>query len=179
MSLVPLAAALIRRTLADESYAIDLELAIEDRVARRGLVDQLASDHELGALSPTEWLWFAQWRQQHGGALDPIVLEFLGSVGIGRPQRFALRGLVMRDRRTVRDVATADATESTGLQWLATHVTVSDPVELARDALQHATPVAWWVIDRLVTDERHRRAATDFLEAFAATVGAASRDRPQ
>jgi hypothetical protein len=100
--------------------------------------------------------------------LDPLVLSLLASAGFGRSLRFDVRGLVMRDDPTIRALS-LQRYESTGLLWLREQIAVSDPLELTRDALQHATPLGWWVVGRLAADDHTGEVVTDFVEAFAAS----------
>src|SRR5215468_2755028 len=100
MSLIPVAAALIRQAAADENYAQDLHDAVgADDAARHGLVFDPVGQAELDWLSASEWLWFARWRQDLGGPLDPTILSHLdlGLATSSRVSRFEFRGLIMRD----------------------------------------------------------------------------------
>jgi hypothetical protein len=75
------AAALIRQAAADENYSQNLHDAVnENAPARHGLVGDPIEETELGWLAPSEWLWFARWRQDLGGSLDPQILSYLDLV---------------------------------------------------------------------------------------------------
>ena len=67
-----------------------------------------------------------------------------------RASRFEFRGLVMRDPATNRaavEATTPRAREDAGLQWAQEHaLSFPDSLEVARDALQYATPAAWFTI---------------------------------
>jgi hypothetical protein len=118
----------------------------------------------LGWLSPREWLWFARWRQDLGGRLDPLVLSHLDVVlaNASRASRFEFRGLIMRDPRANRAAPGAISRQSqyvdAGLQTAARHAgNFPDSLEVARDAVQYATPAAWFTI-RVLTSLDYRRA---------------------
>jgi hypothetical protein len=175
MSLIPLAAELVRRAASDENYAMDLDACVRaDESAFEGLVNARIDTPELGWLSPSDWLWFLRWRQSRGGSLQPVVLDFLASIGASRAARFQLRFLVMRDAATeewaLRSYEVGHA-ESVGLTWLDLHARASaDSEEVARDALQAATEPAWFTLRVLTSldDRRSTRVRTQLLE-FAHT----------
>jgi hypothetical protein len=101
MSLVTVAAATIRQAARDENYAQDLqEMVATNPTALEGLVHRPIDESDLRWLSPSDWLWFARWRQGMGGDLDEGVLNHLESWVRSRFARFELRSLVMRDPRT-------------------------------------------------------------------------------
>lgn len=176
MSLIPLAAALIRQAAADENYAQNLHNAVhENPPARHGLVDDPVEEIELGWLSPSEWLWFARWRQDLGGSLDPQILRHLNLVlaTASRASRFEFRGLIMRD-----PAANLAATEAisrqvgyndVGLQSAERHARdFPDSLEVARNAVQYATPAAWFTIRVLTSlDDQRARQVRGWLEQIA------------
>lgn len=168
MSLVPLAAELVRRAASDEGYALDLERAIENRTARRGLIRAPIEPQELRALSPGDWLWFMLWRQNRGAALDDVVLTHLTSLGTSRAFRFELRGLVMRDAKTEAELKN-ETDRSVGLSWLAAQaLEAPNPLEVVQDALQYATEPAWFTIRSAVSSVGERGAPVrGMLRAFA------------
>lgn len=68
MTLIPLAAALIRQVVLDENYRLDLEAAVtQDDAVARGLIEEPVTPDDLPWLSPNQWQWFAYWRQSEGG----------------------------------------------------------------------------------------------------------------
>ncbi|MDA0182904.1 hypothetical protein OJ997_21510 [Solirubrobacter phytolaccae] len=175
MSLIPVAAELIRRAASDENYAIDLQAAVADDAVFAGLVEAEIGREELGWLALAEWQWFAAWRQGLGGPLDDRVLEHLGRAAQhSRSARFELRALVMRDPETealagsISGTASADA--PAGLRWLRTHAReFVDSEEIARDALQFATEAAWFTLRELTAPEHPRtEAIRGLLLQFAA-----------
>jgi hypothetical protein len=177
VSLVPVAAALIRQATADENYAQDLRNAIDENPpAWHGLVDDPVEETELGWLSLTEWLWFARWRQDLGGSLDAQILNHLDSAleNASRASRFEFRGLIMRDP-AANFAATEALTrqggyEDVGLQSAERHARhFPDGVEVARDAVQYATPVAWFTIRVLTSlDDQRAQRVRRWLGQFAA-----------
>jgi len=162
VSLITLAAPLIRQAAADETYQQDLHDSVADEsAAREGLVYAAIDTQDLGWLSPSEWQWFARWRQSMGGMLDTRLLEHLAFTATSRSGRFELRGLVMRDPHTEERAPTANPTasypEAPGLQWLQRHaLEFPDSFEVARDALQYATRPAWFTL-RVLTSHQHER----------------------
>lgn len=175
MSLIPLAAELIKQAAIDENYAMDLETSARaDEGAFNGLVNARIDTTELGWLSPTEWLWFVRWRQGHGGSLQPVVLDYLASIHGSRALRFQLRYLVMRDPATEESALQSYETgtaESVGLTWLDAHARVSvDSEEVARDALQVATEPAWFTLRVLTSlDDPRSIGVRAQLRVFART----------
>lgn len=173
MSLIPLAAELIRRAAADENYAQDLHSAVQDKDAFDGLVHGGIVEPDLGWLAPSEWLWLARWRQGMGGRLDALLLDYLEFAISSRSARYELRGLVMRDPLTdslaARTSATDPELDDVGLRWLRAHSQeFPDPLEVARDALQYATEAAWFTL-RVLTSLGHQRGeqVRQELAAFA------------
>lgn len=180
MSLIPLAAQLIKRAATDENYAMDLYVSIgTDRGALEGLVHGQVDEGELGWLSPSEWLWFVRWRQSSGGSLQSAILEYLGSMSVSRASRFHLRYLVMRDpatERAARALGETRPAESVGLRWLERDAhTSAESGEVARDALQVATEPAWFTLRVLTSLDDDRSADLRAqLRAFAERNGIAS-----
>ena len=177
MSLIPVAAAFIRQAADDENYAQNLHDAVhENPPALHGLIDGPVDETELGWLSPSEWLWFARWRQDLGGTLDPQILSHLDLVlaTASRASRFEFRGLIMRDPGA--NLAAAGAIsrlgqyEDVGLQAAERHArNFPDSLEVARDAVQYATPAAWFTIRVLTSlDGRRARQVRGWLERIAA-----------
>jgi hypothetical protein len=161
MSLIPIAAELIRQAAADDNYSQDLYAAVSaDQGAFRSLVTGPVEEDDLGWLSPSEWLWFAQWRQDLGGPLHRRILDHLDRAlpAVSRVFRFDFRGLVMRDpasndaietQHTLPDDSRSGRQDdgSIGLQWVQRHAReYPDSLEVSRDALQYATPVAWYAL---------------------------------
>ena len=177
MSLVPLAAQLIRQVVADENYRLDLEETVSgDPPVAHGLIDDPIADDDLGWLTPNQWHWFASWRQSKGGRLDRILLDYLAETSLSRTSRFQLRALVMRDEETVRGARQAEAAadaegilaENPGLGWLRDHaVAYPDRSEVARDALQVATDAAWFALRILTGLPEGRPEMAAFLLEFA------------
>jgi hypothetical protein len=176
MSLVQIAAPLIRLAAADDGYAQDLRDAIaDDDRAYVGLVTAEIQPAELGWLKPTEWQWFANWRQSLDGELDPVVLSHLATSAASRFARFEVRALVLRDSYTnqlaseVHNVPDID--NAVGFRWLVgqIHEPRVDPRELARDSLQCATEASWFVLRQLTSlDDRDRANLVDkMLDDFA------------
>ncbi len=87
--------------------------------------------------------------------------------------RFDLRGLVMRDDSS-NDAAesrtVAQGFDDIGLRWAEHHAReFPDSLEIARDALQYATPVAWYTLRVLTTlDDRRSAHVTEWLNQAAA-----------
>ena len=167
MSLIPLAAQLIRRAVEDDVYAQDLRDAIAaDERAFEGLIHGVVHPADLGWMTPTDWQWFARFRQALGGGLDGVVLSYLAEAATTRFARFDVRALVLRDPRTnqlapeasdlphrLDDTGLGDI----GLDWLSAEAHATrDPLELTLDALQCATEASWFVLRQLTSlgDER-------------------------
>jgi hypothetical protein len=116
----------IRQAAIDENYAQDLQqIASADQASFDGLVHAPIVQADLRWLSPSEWLWFGRWRQSMGGQLDAVLLDYLGITLRSRFARFELRGLVMRDPRTIesasRGARNSQEHSDTGLRWLQRH----------------------------------------------------------
>jgi hypothetical protein len=101
MSLIALAAPLIRLAATDDGYAQDLyETVTGDHDAWAGLVNGHISEDELDLLTPAEWQWYATWRQSLDGGLDPVLLDHLVVTATTRFARFSYRSLVLQDPAT-------------------------------------------------------------------------------
>jgi hypothetical protein len=126
MSLISIAAPLIRLAAADDDHAQKLFDAVNpegDAEARIGLIRSGVHPDELAALTSTEWQWFANFRQGLGGELDPVVLDHLTDSASTRFARFEVRRLVLRDPLTNTDALEggnlANRPDATGLNWLS------------------------------------------------------------
>ncbi len=179
MSLIRIAAPLIHLAAADDGYAQDLRDAIaDDDRTYSGLVTAEVRPTELEWLKPTEWQWFADWRQSLGGELDPVVLSHLTTSAGSRFARFQVRALALRDPSTNRlasETANVPNVENgVGFQWLIeqVHEPTVDPLELARDSLQCATEASWFVLRRLTSLDDLDRAGfvIEMLDNFEATI---------
>lgn len=165
MSLIPLAAELIRLAATDVGYQRTLDIAMTDDLAFRGLVSEPIDQQDLAWLSLSEWLWFLQWRQDRGGATGEIVLGYLEEQLRDGPRflQFSLRGVALLDpvvnAEAARKVSEDLEIEGSGLRWLRNHaLEVAQPLELARDALQFGTPAASYVL-RILTSRREGRSS--------------------
>jgi hypothetical protein len=127
MSLIALAAPLIRLAAGDDGYAQDLYEAVDgDDDAWAGLVDGRISEDELELLTPAEWQWYATWRQSLDGDLDPVLLDHLVSTATTRFARFSYRSLVLQDPATNNSAPRFDTGLDLDLQ--------ADQTPLAADA---------------------------------------------
>jgi hypothetical protein len=175
VSLIQISAELIRRAVVDDGYAQDLRDAVAaDQGALEGLAYAPIVEDDLGRLAPSEWQWFAHWRQSMSGPLDETILRYLSLAAVTRYARFDLRGLVMRDRRTNELASEAGSRETRfddlGLRWLAAEAReFPDSIEVARDALQYATEASWFTLRVLtsIDDERGEEVRAQLRE-FAA-----------
>ena len=163
MSLIQVAAPLIRLAAADDGYAQDLHDAVTtDAGAYSGLVAAAIEPAELGCLKPTEWQWFASWRQALGGRLDAVVLLHLAMSAGTRFARFEVRALVLRNPDTNRIasefIKPPESDKEVGLNWLIAqvHDPRVDPSELMHDSLQCATEASWFVLRQLTSLDDHR-----------------------
>jgi hypothetical protein len=127
MSLIGISAALIRAASVDDKYAQDLFEAVEsDGESRAGLVNGRIGEDELAQLTPSEWQWYANWRQHLDGRLDRRLLDYLTDSVTTRLARFEVRALVLRDRRTNelaleydRPPDGEETDDTIGLHWLS------------------------------------------------------------
>lgn len=176
MSLIQLAAPLIRLAAADDDYAQDLGDAVDaEESARGGLVAAQIQESELYWLRPSEWQWFARWRQALGGRLDEHILSLLTESAVTPFARFEVRALVLRDPYTnqlAQEVTRhADRWDDVGLRWLSaqTQDPGVDPLELVSDSLQCATEASWFVLRELTLRDDDRAAVVrEQLAGFAA-----------
>jgi hypothetical protein len=129
MSLIAVAAPLIRLAATDTEYAQDLHDAVfaDDR-ALGGLVRTEIQEGDLAELTSSEWQWYASWRQELDGGLDRTVLDHLTESASTRFARFEVHKLVLRDPETNELAPTADdpsasdrpdAIDAIGLNWLS------------------------------------------------------------
>jgi hypothetical protein len=175
MSLIPLAAHLIRLAATDTEYAQDLRDAVsaDDQVVS-GLVTTDIQEHDLDELTSSQWQWYASWRQELNGGLNRVVLEHLTASATTRFARFQVRELVMRDLEVNAlapefEVA-PDEPGSVGVNWLreqARRARLEDALELVDDALQCATQASWFLLRQLMLLSESRDAVRRELEAFA------------
>ncbi len=123
MSLIPLAAPLIRLAATDMEYAQDLRKAVADDQARSGLVRSQVQEDDLAELTSSQWQWYASWRQELDGALDRVVLDHLTDSAATRFARFEVRELVLRDPLTnaaaLEGDDLSDRPDAIGLNWLS------------------------------------------------------------
>ncbi|GHB85950.1 hypothetical protein GCM10010347_66190 [Streptomyces cirratus] len=173
MSLIRISAELIRRAVVDEGYAQDLRDAVAaDQVALEGLVYAEIVEEDLDWLVPSEWQWFAHWRQSLRGPLDETVLRHLSLAAVTRFARFDLRGLVLRDDRTnelAPEAGSHETRHDLGLRWLAHEAKeFPDSIEVALDALQYATEASWFTLRVLTSiDDEHSEEVRAQLREFA------------
>lgn len=175
MTVLRASAELITRASYDDGFARRLLAAVEDPAILEALVHHSLAEDDLPWLPAEAWQWFASWRQDRGGPLDPLLLTHLEHArGHSRTARFELRGLVMRDPRTDQSAVAAPADPEmvefqAGVAWLARHARhFPDGLEVARDCLQFATEAAWYTL-RVLTRAEHEQAIAvrSFLTAFA------------
>jgi hypothetical protein len=162
MSLIGVSAALIRAAAIDDGYAQDLFEAVDtDRESRAGLVNGRIGEDELAWLTPTEWQWYANWRQTLDGRLDRRLLNYLTDSVTTRFARFEVRALVLRDRRTNelaleydRPPEGEETDDTIGLRWL------SEQAQGQRVAFRRSETY-WQRPDLIEGLERPTRAAED------------------
>ncbi|MFF4391142.1 hypothetical protein ACFY0G_30815 [Streptomyces sp. NPDC001552] len=174
MSLIQISAELIRRAVVDDGYAQDLRDAVAaDQGALKGLAYAPIVEDDLGWLAPSEWQWFAHWRQSMSGPLDETILRHLALAAVTRYARFDLRGIVLRDQRTnelALEAGPRETRHDLGLRWLAAEAhKFPDNIEVAGDALQYATEASWFTLRVLtsIDDERGEQVRAQLRE-FAA-----------
>jgi hypothetical protein len=192
MSKIRQVAQLIRLAAADDDYARDLHEAIRDdpgaiEVLQFGRIDV----EDFGQLMPTEWQWFANWRQARGGRLDQDLLRYLTTSATTRFARFQVRALVLRDPDTNRTAIewparSEDRPADIGLAWLYGQARLSPRFDYAglserRNELsdeaydrraQGEHEGSWLSGEAEVQAERERRARRDAaLEAQIDRVG--------
>jgi hypothetical protein len=173
MSLIPLAAQRIREAAHDPEAAQDF---YDAALASDGINDLVGADivdRELDELNSTEWQWYASWRQELGGDLNPTVIEHLTRTSVSRYSRFKLRRLILRDPPT-NSYAAADGVNAGeppyGANWLSRQVSsaqIDQATELMEDALQCATDASWLLLRQLTTSGEYRETITNTLTRFA------------
>ena len=124
MSLIPVAAPLIRLAATDTEYAQDLRDAVfADDQTLGGLVRTEVREGDLAELTSSEWQWYASWRQELDGGLDRTVLDHLTASASTRFARFEVRELVLRDPGTIALAPPPDdlpaGEDAIGLNWLS------------------------------------------------------------
>lgn len=176
MTVIRVAAELIRRGSQDESYAIDLDDAVQaDEALRIALLNDPIEPAEWGLLKTGEWLWFAQWRQEAGGATDASLLALLDRdlQSGSREARYRLRGLALQDREAIElaPVAGTRSIDTPVLGWVRQHVLeFPDPTEVVNDLLQYATPVSWFGLRVILLGQR-REDVSVLLSEFSERRG--------
>jgi hypothetical protein len=169
--------------MEDDGYAQDLRDAVDaDELAFRLVIGPVAPS-DLAWMTPTEWQWFARWRQALGGRLDRSLLGHLSAAAGTRFARFEVRALVLRDPHT--NLVAAEIGDrrgqhdDIGLNWLRAQADETrnplEALELARDSLQCATEASWFVLRQLTSlgDDR-ADFVTGQLDAFAEQNGVTS-----
>lgn len=176
MSLIPLAAQRIRQAAHDSEAAQDFF----DAALASGQVSDLVGadivDQELTELNSTQWQWYASWRQELGGDLNPNLIEHLTQVSMSRYSRFKLRRLILRDPPTNLYAAEGVNTGEPpyGANWLteqARSAQIDQATELMDDALQCATDASWFLLRQLTTLGEYRGTTMRTLTAFADARG--------
>ncbi|MFC6987098.1 polyketide synthase dehydratase domain-containing protein, partial [Streptomyces cirratus] len=129
-------------------------------------------EEDLDWLVPSEWQWFAHWRQSLRDPLDETVLRHLSLAAVTRFARFDLRGLVLRDDRTnelAPEAGSHETRHDLGLRWLAHEAKeFPDSIEVALDALQYATEASWFTLRVLTSiDDEHSEEVRAQLREFA------------
>jgi hypothetical protein len=185
MSLIPLAAPLIRLAAVDDGYAQDLHDAVDaDREALlNGLVRAQVQKADLAELTPTQWQWYASWRQELGGGLNRVVLDHLTASASTRFARFEVRELVLRDPQTNQLAARSRdlpaGSDAIGLNWLSEQAQGAgddDALELMRDSLQCATQASWFLLRQLTSlGEGRGELVRERLDAFPRGRGITAR----
>ncbi|MBB3753790.1 hypothetical protein FHT44_006312 [Mycolicibacterium sp. BK634] len=175
MSLIPLVAHLIRQAARDPEAAHDFHDAALASDKTRELAFADIEDRELAELNTSEWQWYASWRYEHGGDLNPTLIEHLTQAAMGRYSRFKLRRLILRDRPTNEFAESAGAGVHAGelpygTQWLTAQVASAQrdqATELMEDALQCATEASWFLLNRLTSRSEYSAFITEELTEFA------------
>lgn len=177
MSLIPLVAPHIRLAARNVERAQDFHDAVLAAGQEFDLVFANVQLDELSALDATEWHWYASWRQELGGDLSPIVIEYLTAITVSRYARFKLRRLVLRDRTTNQYAAgelEGGDEPPFGASWLVGQALAAQPelaTELMEDALQCATDASWFLLYQLTTVGESRGLIIEALRGFAETRG--------
>lgn len=124
MRRIAVTAPLIRLAAVDDDYAQDLyDAVVADGQSMEELMSGAVDERDFGQLTPTEWQWYANWRQSLGGQLDQTLLDYLTATVTTRFARFQVRALVLRDPETNRSAVAwngdpANFPSDTGLMWL-------------------------------------------------------------
>lgn len=117
-------AQLIRLAAVDDNYAQDLyDSVVDDGESMEALVFSAVDASDFGQLTPTEWQYYANWRQSLGGRLDQTLLDYLTDSVTTRFARFQVRALVLRDPDTNASAAAWNGNPSKppndiGCEWL-------------------------------------------------------------
>lgn len=117
-------AQLIRLAAVDDNYAQDLyDSVVDDGQSMEALVLSAVDATDFAQLTPTEWQYYANWRQSLGGRLDRTLLEYLTDSVTTRFARFQVRALVLRDPDTNASAAAwngdpSELPNDTGCEWL-------------------------------------------------------------
>lgn len=117
-------AQLIRLAAVDDDYAQDLyDSVVNDGESMEALVFSAVDASDLAQLTPTEWQYYANWRQSLGGRLDQTLLDYLTDSVTTRFARFQVRALVLRDPDTNASAAAwngdpSELPNGTGCEWL-------------------------------------------------------------
>jgi|GEM_PF-7066786 len=117
-------AQLIRLAAVDDNYAQDLyDTVVDDEESTEALVSSAIDESDFAQLTPTEWQWYANWRQSLGGRLDQTLLDYLTDSVTTRFARFQVRALVLRDPDTNASAAAWNGNPSKppndiGCEWL-------------------------------------------------------------
>jgi hypothetical protein len=117
-------AQLIRLAAVDDNYAQDLyDSVVDDGESMDSLVFSAVDASDLAQLTPTEWQYYANWRQSLGGGLDHTLLDYLTDSVTTRFARFQVRALVLRDPDTNASATAWNGNPSelpndTGCRWL-------------------------------------------------------------
>ena len=117
-------AQLIRLAAVDDNYAQDLyDSVVDDGESMEALVFSAVDASDFAQLTPTEWQYYANWRQSLGGRLDQTLLDYLTDSVTTRFARFQVRALVLRDPETNTSAAAWNGNLSRppndiGCEWL-------------------------------------------------------------
>jgi hypothetical protein len=117
-------AQLIRLAAVDDNYAQELyDSVVDDGQSMEALVFSAVDASDFAQLTPTEWQYYANWRQSLGGRLDRTLLEYLTHSVTTRFARFQVRALVLRDPDTNASAAAwngdpSEPPNDTGCEWL-------------------------------------------------------------
>jgi hypothetical protein len=174
-------AQLIRLAAVDGNGAQDLyDSVVDDGPSMEALVLNAVDADDIAQLTPTEWQWYANWRQSLGGRLDRTLLEYLTDSVTTRFARFQVRALVLRDRDTNASAAAWNGDLSKppndiGCEWLrrqADLVRISEVLSSVTERREenNATferlvrsddALPWYLQGVAAEQERSRRARSD------------------